>query len=130
MHDNLKGNMSLMLSLMRQPLYGRSVEYFDNRISLFSIQKGKCSVTGSQFQTTDEIHCHHIVPRIKGGSDSYDNLTLICEPVHRLIHATQHETIVKYLSELNLTSDKLRKVNSLREKAGLQSITRKKKITY
>ena len=130
LHDNLKGNMSLMLSLMRQPLYGRSVEYFDNRISLFSTQKGKCSVTGSQFQTTDEIHCHHIVPRIKGGSDSYDNLTLICEPVHRLIHATQHETIVKYLSELNLTSDKLRKVNSLREKAGLQPITRKKKITY
>lgn len=130
LYDKLKVNVSIMLSLMNKAPYERSVEYCDNRISLFSAQSGKCSVTGLTFQTTDEIHCHHIVSRIKGGNDSYDNLTLISKPVHILIHATQQETIDKYLSELKLTSEQLKKLNRLREKVELQPITRKKKIKH
>lgn len=35
-HDNLRINMNLMQLMIKQPLYDRSTEYSDNRISLFS----------------------------------------------------------------------------------------------
>ena len=111
-----------MLMLMRQPAYGKSLEYVDNRISLFSAQWGKCAITGKEFITTGEIHCHHKTPKEKGGTDKYENLVLVLEPVHRLIHAVEANVIRKYLNLLNLSKEQLRKVNNLREMAGLNVI--------
>lgn len=121
-HDNLRVNTRLMLEMMRQPLYGRSVEYADNRISLFSAQWGKCSVTGKEFSILDDIHCHHIIPRNKGGTDKFQNLTLVLYQVHKLIHATIPETINFYLRTLNLDAKQLKKLNNLRSKAGYAPI--------
>ena len=117
-HDNLRVNTALMRLMMKQPLNGRSVEYADNRISLFSAQWGKCAITGIEFTSLDSIHCHHITPRSKGGTDKYHNLVLILLPVHKLIHATQESTIAYYLKILNLNEKQLAKVNEYREKAG------------
>lgn len=117
-HDNLRVNTALMWLMMKQPLNGRSVEYADNRISLFSAQRGKCAITGIEFATLDSIHCHHITPRSKGGTDKYHNLVLVLLPVHKLIHATQESTIAYYLKILNLDEKQLAKVNEYREKAG------------
>lgn len=122
LHDNLRINVPLMLSLMRQSLRGRSLEYADNRISLFCAQWGKCAVTGIQFRTTSEIHCHHIKPRQKGGGDEYANLLLVHENVHKLIHATRAETVNSLLQILTLNDKQIQKVNELRKMAGLQSI--------
>ena len=94
-HDNLELNIRLMIKLMRQPLYGRSCEYADNRIALLSAQSGKCAVTGRKFVDTSEIHCHHKVPKYKGGTDNYDNLVLVCDYIHKLIHASTEETMEK-----------------------------------
>ena len=121
-HDNLRVNMYLLLSLMTQPLQGRSVEYFDNRISHFSAQWGKCAVTGREFMSTAEIHCHHIIHKRNGGTDKYDNLILITPDVHILLHAKTHETIEKYKAMLRLNSKQLSALNSLRQKAGLATI--------
>ena len=117
-HDNLRINTRLMLELMRQPLYDRSSEYADNRISLFSAQWGKCAVTGREFATTEEIHCHHILPRERGGTDKYDNLKLVHEFVHKLIHAKTDETVEKYKKFCNLDKEQLKKLNKLRVLAG------------
>ena len=38
--------------------HSRSIEYADNRISLYAAQYGKCAVTGRELEF-DEIHCHH-----------------------------------------------------------------------
>lgn len=122
LHDNLRINMYLLLKLMREPLYNKSVEYADNRISLFSAQWGKCAVTGKQFLDLDDIHCHHILPKWKGGTDAYSNLLLVSEPVHRLIHAVKEETILKYKSLLNLSKAQMERVNQLRHMAGLSQI--------
>lgn len=122
LHDNLRINTSLMLALMRLPLKGKSVEYADNRISLFSAQWGKCAVTGTDFKTTNEIHCHHIKPVKHGGNDNYGNLTLVLEPVHKLIHATLDTVIERYMSMLNLDSQQMKKLNKLRISAGLFEI--------
>ena len=123
LHDNLRINISVMLALMRQPLYGRSVEYSDNRISRFSAQWGRCAVTGNEFMSASEIHCHHVIPRKMGGNDAYDNLVLVSEPIHRLIHATQQETIQKYKNILCLDKKQLKSLNKFREKVGLSKIT-------
>lgn len=123
LHDNLRINVSLMRQLMRQPLYDRSAEYADNRISLFSAQWGKCAVTGSDFQCVADIHCHHKLQRQNGGSDKYENLVLVLKPVHKLIHATQKDTIDKYLGILQLNNAQRKKLNVFREKAGLFPLT-------
>lgn len=119
LHDSLRIDVSMMIALMKQPIYGNSAEYADNRLSLFSAQWGKCAVTGIEFSSLSEIHCHHIVPRHCGGDDSYGNLMLLREPVHKLIHATQADTIAKYLNILQLNPSQIAKVNSLRLKAQL-----------
>ena len=122
MHDSLRINQILMLNLMKQTVGKRSIEYADNRISLFSSQWGKCAITGKEFKNTHEIHCHHIVPKKKGGSDKYANLILVCEEVHKLIHATEEEAIKSYKNTLNLTNKQLEKLNELRVKAGIDKI--------
>ncbi len=105
----------LQLKLLRQPLYGRSIEYVDNRISLYSAQKGQCAITGQKFTSTDEIHCHHKIPKSQGGTDEYQNLILVTATVHKLIHATNIETIQKYLQACN---PNLKKLNVLRQIIG------------
>ena len=122
LHDNLRVNMKLMHALMSQSCRYRTAEYADNRISLFSAQWGKCAVTGKEFQVVSDIHCHHIIPRVMGGTDAYGNLVLILTPVHRLIHATQRIVIDYYMRLLNLSNSQLAKVNMLRIKAGLSQI--------
>lgn len=72
-HDNLRINTGLMLQLMRKSFYNTNTEYSDNRISLFSAQWGKCAVTGREFQSTEEIHCHHKAPKSKGGTDKEES---------------------------------------------------------
>ncbi|MBQ3444163.1 MAG: HNH endonuclease [Selenomonadaceae bacterium] len=81
----------IKLKLLRQPLYKRSIEYSDNRRSLYLAQKGKCAVTGKNFTFIEEIHCHHKIPKAKGGTDDYQNLILVTATIHKLIHATKAE---------------------------------------
>ena len=106
---------------MRHPVKGRSIEYADNRISLYAAQYGKCSITGQPMEAHD-IHCHHIVPTNMGGNDDYSNLVLVTQKVHLLIHASLEPTIQRLLNELNLDKSKLEKLNKLREKASMPPI--------
>lgn len=122
LHDNLRIDMYMIRCLMRQPLYGRSVEYADNRISLYSAQWGKCAVTGREFKILEDIHCHHKKAKADGGTDKYENLVLVLEPVHKLIHATDNDTISKYLGILGLDKKQLQKVNEFRKQLELQEI--------
>jgi len=122
-HDNLSlANKDIMEFMSKNPVQGRSVEYNDNRISLFAAQYGKCAVTGFEFLMPSEVHCHHIKPRSMGGDDKYSNLKLVLKEVHILIHAKQEDTIKKYLKLLNLSSEQKDKLNRLREAAGCEAI--------
>lgn len=121
-HDNLSLNMTLIQSLMQSPQYDKSIEFIDNRISLYSAQKGKCAVTGEFFTNTADICCHHIVPRQFGGSDKYTNLVLVKKAVHILIHAKNDDVIKSAELQLNLSKEHIRKINSFREKANLAPI--------
>ena len=107
--------------LIENPIQGQSVEYNDNRISLFVGQYGKCCITGKPLNI-NEMHCHHKKPRALGGTDEYKNLVLIEENIHRLVHLTKEETIVEYIEKLGLSAKELEKVNKLRKQANMLEI--------
>ncbi|MEE1198430.1 MAG: group II intron reverse transcriptase/maturase [Acutalibacteraceae bacterium] len=125
-HDKLEINCNLLHQLMNQKMINGSIEYYDNRISLYSAQMGKCYITGKEFQTLEDIHCHHKIAKSKGGTDEYGNLVLIYKDIHKLIHAKNIDVVKQYLELLKLKSPELQKVNSLRQLLGLPSIIKDK----
>ena len=113
-HKNLdKVDMTILHYLMRNPVLYKTIEYNDNRLSLYSAQLGKCAVSGRRLEIGD-IHCHHKIPKRLGGTDKYQNLILVCKDVHRLIHATNPEIIAKKLEMLNLDQKQMNTLNKLR----------------
>lgn len=66
----------------------------------------------------DEVTCHHIESYAATQDDSYKNLVIIQELIHRLIHATQTSTIKRYLSALKLSKSELTHVNKYRTVLG------------
>ena len=114
-------NLKILHYLMRNPIPSRSIEYNDNRLSLYCAMQGKCAITGKILEI-DEIHCHHKTPIKSGGTDKYENLLLISENVHILLHATISETIEKYFKKLCLDSKQRNKLNKYRQILGLAKI--------
>ena len=121
-HKNLEAiNMDILYHLMRNPFKQRSIEYNDNRLSLYCAQQGKCAIT-KQILKIGKMHCHHKIPVKLGGKDSYSNLIFLTEDVHILLHATDEAVIKHYMSVLNLNHNQIVKLNKLRKQAGLDVI--------
>ncbi|MCU1808317.1 group II intron reverse transcriptase/maturase [Cytobacillus firmus] len=110
-----------LIKLMKSNIPNRSIEYFDNRISRYSMKNGKCEITG-WFTPAENVHCHHYLPLSLGGTDEFKNLRILNITVHKLIHATENQTIKGYLSILNLNDEAIKKVNNYRRKCNLEPI--------
>lgn len=122
-YKNLAGlNLAVMNHLMNTPAGQQSVEYNDNRIALYVAQKGKCAVSGIALDA-NQVDCHHKKPLSLGGDDSYQNLIIVSDAVHILIHSSSERTIKKYLNDLQLNSKQLAKLNNLRKLAEMPQIT-------
>lgn len=93
-----------------------TVAMSDNRIALYIAQKGKCPISGREILYNH--HLHHRKLWSEKHDDSYKNLILIHEDVHKLIHATVQETINHYMARLNLDKTHLDKLNKLRTLVG------------
>jgi RNA-directed DNA polymerase len=120
-HDNLRINTTIQQALLRQDIKGKSIQFVDNRNSLWYAQYGRCAIIKEEL-TLNEIHCHHKIPRENGGTDEYKNLVIVYSHVHQLIHATIPETITKYLEKLNLTKPQINEINKYRKIAGFNQI--------
>lgn len=119
-HNTLTAISVFELEALREGNFGsRSVEYIDNRIAKFVGQDGKCYITGIRL-LTEEVHCHHIVPVKLGGTDKYDNLVVVHKEVHKLIHSTDINKILK--SAKDWTIKARLKFNQLRKEANLEPI--------
>lgn len=116
-HDKLIGYSKIVQYLLNVTNGNDTVQLSDNKISLYIGQKGKCTVT-KELLIIGEMECHHKIPRSLGGSNEYKNLVWVNKDVHKLIHATNSEIIQKYKQKLNLKSEAIRKVNSLRKLVG------------
>ena len=122
-HKNLEViNMKILYELMNKTNGARSVEYNDNRIALYVAQHGKCGITSIELSNED-IDCHHKIPIELGGDDSYSNLIILHNNIHKLIHAKDKKTISKYLNKFNLNSKQLSKINKLRILAKQEEIS-------
>lgn len=107
--------------LIKSNIPNRSMEYFDNRISRYSMKNGKCEITG-EFLPAESVHCHHYLPFSLGGTDEFNNLRVLNKFVHILIHATETQTINKYLELLKPDKTAIKKINSYRIMCNLESI--------
>lgn len=116
-HTKLKGYNYLIKYLLTAYEPSKSIEYFDNRISLIVGQQGKCGVTSLPLEI-GRMECHHKQARALGGVDKYDNLIWVSYEIHKLIHSTKQDTINKYLGMLSLDRKQVKKLNSLRLQVG------------
>ena len=114
-------DMSMVHSLMRNPVIGESAEYNDNRISLYVAQCGKCAITAELLEIED-IHCHNKNMKHLGGTDEYSNLIIVSEHMHRLIHATDSDLITDIMSKFKLDKKQMDKLNKLRKIVGNEVI--------
>lgn len=121
-HKKLEAiNMNTLYQIMQNPVKQRSIEYNDNRLSLYCAQQGKCAIT-KQILKIGKMHCHHKIPVKNGGKDNYGNLIFLTEEVHILLHATDTTVIEHYMSILKLNHNQMIKLNKLRKQAGLEEI--------
>lgn len=124
-HQSLKMDMTVVHYLLKNPNPHRSVEYNDNRISLFVSQNGKCHITGTEL-TIENMKVHYIKPPSLSGNDRYTNLIYVTKNVDILIHSTENEKIQKYIKQINLNPEMLVRLNTLRTLSGNNEI----KINY
>lgn len=122
LHKHLINDVAIEINrLLKTTFYNDNLEYADNRISRYSMQSGKCAITG-EFLVAEEVHCHHRTPRHMGGTDEFKNLVIVHKNAHRLIHATETETIERYKSLLQLDGKQLKKLNQFRKKCNLVAL--------
>lgn len=118
-HKNLTNMVNSQIKVMLKHAKGmRSTEYYDNRISRYSMVRGRCEILGV-FLYAHEMHCHHLKPVHLKGTDEYDNLRIIHQWVHQLVHSTENQTIRKYIKLLRPTEQQMKKINQYRKKCNL-----------
>lgn len=121
-HDNLKAiKKNVLSSVMKRFIPYRTIEYNDNRISRFIAQYGKCAVTGIELGKSD-WHCHHKKPYHLSRDDSYSNLIVLHESVHRLLHLKDTGKIKILVDVLQLNNKQIGKVNELRKQCNNYTI--------
>jgi RNA-directed DNA polymerase len=57
---------------------------------LWQRQDGRCLVCGHLITLETEWHTHHVVWKVKGGTDRLDNLALLHPTCHRQVHSSEH----------------------------------------
>ena len=122
-HDKLINvNQFVLKHIMENPIVYRSIEYNDNRISLYSAQHGRCFVTGLEL-TINDMECHHKIPRQKGGTDEYSNLVYLLTNIHLLVHTNNDRTQKRLMKRYSLQEEEMKKINELRKLVGNYNIT-------
>jgi len=102
--------------LMRNPEKGQSIEYNDNRLSLYAAQKGRCAVTG-EIPEIEDMYCHHKRPLKTGDKDRYNNLIFVTREIHRLIHEPDESKVKLDLETFQLEKQQVKKLFKLRNLA-------------
>ena len=117
-HKRLGIDTGVMIWLMRHPVARETVEFNDNRISLFAGQGGKCAITG-EYLTRAETVCHRKVPIWAGGTSEYSNLVLVTQAVEDMLTEKDAEFAWMLSKRLSLDDNQRKKANRLRVAAGL-----------
>lgn len=60
---------------------------------LWKEQKGICPMCSQKITAITEWHCHHIIERVKGGSDKFSNLVMLHPNCHRQVHSQRLKVV-------------------------------------
>lgn len=124
-HKNQQSvSTTILKHLMSNPDPQQSVEYNDNRLSLYVGQNGICPIS-KEILEIDNMECHHKIPKSIGGTDEYSNLIYLKTEIHKLIHVTSEEKINKYIKYVDKNKNTLKKLNKLRILVGNSEIKEK-----
>ena len=121
-HTELNLNQYVLKGLREKISVGHSTEYHDSKISLFSAQKGKCAISGEEFEDAEHVAVWLKVPGSLGGFERYKNMVLIHKKYLILLQELPQAAIKDLIKTLNITKKMLVKINSLREQANLSAI--------
>ena len=114
LHENLRLNMSIMAELRNQAELCHSLEYTDCRLSLYSAQKGKCAISGKNFECAEEIMCCLKIPESNGGTEQYSNLILVNTMYAIPIFSDNLQEVRTSIDVLRISKKQLDKINKLR----------------
>ena len=78
--------------LVRASLYIENSRYGMFRISKYSSVRGVSYLSGEHVPV-EEYHCHHIKPKEKGGTDDFNNLCVLSEAEHTILHSSTPERL-------------------------------------
>jgi len=121
-HTNLTLNSSILKGILYKTSGGHSTEYCYCMLSLFSAQKGKCALSGEEFQSADNIECILKTPIHLGGHERYKNM-LLCHTKYKPLLLAGDNIVLKELAKtLNTTAKLMKKVNNLRNLSRLEPI--------
>ena len=70
------------------------------RISKYSSVKGVSYLSG-EYVPVSEYHCHHIKPTSIGGTNDFNNLCVLSEAEHRILHSTNPNELYKLYPKKN-----------------------------
>ena len=122
LHTNLSINKVILSELLQQEMLKHSLEYMDCRQSLFSAQKGKCSICGEDFESAEEVGCCLKKTTDNGGREQYNNMVLVKTKYLPLICEKDTSILQKHLDAIKPEKKQLAKINKLRELRGLGNI--------
>ena len=75
---------------------GNLYEFVNVKAYLMYREHGICQYCGCKIQPNEKVHIHHIKQRANGGTDKVDNLALLHNKCHALMHHDGNEDLVKH----------------------------------
>lgn len=103
--------------LLKNPEISESVEFNDNRISLFAGQQGKCYITGEYLRPNNMV-IQRKIPKQYDGTDNYSNLIFVTQDAADIIKERDKIKAEIIANKLKLDSNRLKRVNKLRKLIG------------
>lgn len=98
----------------------KSVEFNDNRISVFIAQQGNCYITNRRHSPTDMVCIYKNITETD--RDKYQNLVFVEIPISKAILTESVEQAKKWLMNYGLSSQQKKKLNKIRANYGYQTI--------
>lgn len=98
----------------------KSVEFNDNRISVFIAQQGNCYITNRRHSPTDMVCIYKNITETD--RDKYQNLVFVEIPISKAILTESVQQAKMWLMNYGLSSQQKKKLNKIRVNYGYQAI--------
>ena len=112
-----KGEIRILLEY-KDPT--KSVEFNDNRISVFIAQQGNCYITNRRHSPTDMVCIYKNITETD--RDKYQNLVFVEIPISKAILTESVQQAKMWLMNYGLSSQQKKKLNKIRANYGYQAI--------